>query len=75
MACGLLVDESRLARYACDPHDTLHQSYAGFWKFRGQRTRKIPAGAKIHASVFARMNNPANKYRPKNLPDKCQRVT
>ena len=75
MACGLLVDESRLARYACDPHDTLHQSYAGFWKFRGQRTRKIPAGAKIHAIVFARMNNPANKYRPKNLPDKCQRVT
>ena len=74
MACGLLVDASRLAGYACDPHDTLHQSYTGFWKFRGQRTRKIPAGAKIHDSVFVRMDNPANTYRPKNLPTQYRRV-
>ncbi len=74
MKCGLLLDYDRLAAYRPDPHATLHQSFAGFWKFRGQRTRKIPEGAKIHASVFERMANPANPYRPRNLPTEYQTV-
>ncbi len=74
MRQGLRVAHARLAEYQPDPHDTLHQSLTGFWKFRGQRTRKIPEGARIHASVFERMANPANHYRPTNLPTAYQTV-
>ncbi len=71
---GLRIDQNRLAQYRPEPHDSLHRSLAGFWKFRGQYTRKIPVGAKIHASVFERMDDPANRYRPKNLPTEYQTV-
>ena len=72
--CGLRVNEDALATYECDPHDKMHQSYKGFWKFRGQRTRNIPRGAIIHESVLERRNNPDNSYNPKNLPGLYKKV-
>lgn len=71
---GLRVDQGRLAEYPPNLHDSLHQSFTGFWKVRGRRTRKIPEAARIHASVFERMANPANHYQPRNLPAKYQTV-
>lgn len=68
-ACGLELDESRLARFSGDPHDEKHESYSGFWRFRGSRVRKIPEDALIHRSVIERIDNPANRYKPKNLPN------
>lgn len=66
---GLEVDENKLARFHADPHDKMHESFSGFWKFRGSRVRTIPDGALIHRSVIDRMGNPTNRYKPKNLPD------
>ena len=67
-ACGLRISERELAARRPDPHDALHPSFTGFWKIRGSRTRKIPEGARVHRSVFERMDNPGNRYRPGNLP-------
>ncbi|MEX0960755.1 MAG: DUF2235 domain-containing protein [Burkholderiales bacterium] len=66
--CGLDIDDNELQKRPPNPHDKLTESYSGFWKFRGSRTRKIAEGSRIHKSVKERMNNPANKYQPKNLP-------
>ena len=67
-ACGLRIRERELAGCRPDPHDALHPSYNGFWKVRGSRTRKIPEGARVHKSAIERMGDPANGYRPGNLP-------
>lgn len=67
-ACGLKVDEQRAARFHGNANDKIHQSYSGFWRIRGKRTRKIPEGSRIHRSVVDRMENSANRYQPKNLP-------
>ena len=66
---GLDVDDALVASMPGDHDDEIHESYSGFWKFRGSRARKIPEGALIHKSVFDRISNPANKYKPKNLPE------
>jgi len=66
---GLDVDDALVASMPGDHDDEIHESYSGFWKFRGSRARKIPEGALIHKSVFDRIRNQANKYKPKNLPD------
>lgn len=65
--CGLDIDTNALSQRPPNPHDKLTESFEGFWRFRGSRTRKIPEGAKIHKSVFDRINNPENNYHPKNL--------
>lgn len=67
-ACNILIDQDRLQNYVGNPHGAIHESYSGFWKFRGSRQRKIPDGAKLHQSVIDRINNAANKYKPKNIP-------
>lgn len=67
-ACGMEIDGDRAAEYIADPHDKMHESYSGFWKFRGSLVRKLPEGALIHSSVFERMEKHENRYRPKNLP-------
>ena len=73
VACGLRVSREKLAGYQPDPHDKIHRSFTGFWKFRGQRTRRIPEHARIHESVFERIAGPENKYHPRNLPaNYCQ---
>jgi uncharacterized protein (DUF2235 family) len=68
-SAGLDVDDDLVAAMPGDYNDKIHESYSGFWKFRGSRARKIPEGALIHKSVFDRMGNPENKYKPKNLPE------
>ncbi len=68
-SAGLDVDDALVATMPGDHNDKIHESYSGFWKFRGSRRRNIPEGALIHKSVFDRMGNAANKYKPKNLPE------
>ena len=68
-SCGLDIYDELASTMPGDHNDKIHESYTGFWKFRGSRRRKIPEGSLIHKSVFNRMSNPANKYKPKNLPD------
>jgi uncharacterized protein (DUF2235 family) len=67
--CGLMVDSQQAARFHENAHDKMHQSYKGFWRIRGKRTRKISEGSLIHRSVLDRIENPANRYKPKNLPE------
>ena len=74
VACGMRLEEDRLADRVGNPHDKLHQSFAGFWIFRGDEVREIPTGAKIHKSVFERRDDPKNDYQPDNLPAKYQKV-
>lgn len=68
-ACGLLVDEQQAGRFDENAHDKIHKSYSGFWRFRGGRKRNIPEGSLIHRSVFNRIENPGNRYKPENLPE------
>ncbi len=74
-ACGMQVDKARAAVYKPNPHDNMHESYSGFWIFRGKHVRKIPEGAMIHASVEERLKKKQNDYEPKNLPKKYKLVT
>lgn len=67
--CGLRVKADELAERRTDPLDELHQSFTGFWKVRGRSKRQIPDGARIHASVFERLEDAASRYLPDNLPD------
>ena len=69
-ACGLRLDEEALRhpRHQGDPLGTMHESFDGFWRFRGSRRRVIPQGARIHRSVLTRMSDPGSGYAPK-LPD------
>ena len=73
-ACGFRVDQDGLDRFAPDPHGPPHESYDGFWRFRGRRTRVIPPGARIHSSVIERMQHAANDYDPENLPAEYETV-
>ncbi len=67
-ARGLRIDRTELASRRADPLGVMHQSYTGLWKARGRRTRKIPEGARIHRSVFERLESSGARYHPKNLP-------
>ena len=74
MACKMKVNESKLAQYAPNPHDTLHDSRSGLWKIRGRHVRKIPEGAFIHHSAIKRRDKKNNKYNPGNLPSELKIV-
>ena len=66
-ACGADIDLDRLAtEYPGDALDEIHESYGGFWKFRGSRRRSIADDARIHTSVKERID--AGSYDPQNLP-------
>ena len=69
-AYGLRIDAAGLASRRPDPLGVMHQSYAGIWKARPRRTRKIPELARIHRSVVKRLESSRISYRPKNLPAK-----
>ncbi len=71
-ACGLHVDADALESPAHrgDPLGTMHESFGGFWRFRGSRRRVLPRGARIHRSVVARMRDEASRYAPR-LPKDC----
>jgi len=74
VASGLKVDPKRLAKHKPDPHDEIHESFDGFWLFRGDRRRKIPKNATVHQSVVDRMSRSANGYDPPNLPGRFRTV-
>ena len=74
-ACGMTIDNHRAAGYRGNPHDKLHDSYSGFWIFRGKHVRKIKNGAKIHKSVVERLQKQRPPYKPDNLPDKYKVVS
>lgn len=67
-ACGLRLTMPKHERLNPNPHGQGHRSDTGFWRVRGRSERDIPKGARIHRSVIARMDNPANRYQPNNLP-------
>jgi uncharacterized protein (DUF2235 family) len=66
-SCGMEVDTTRVAAYQSNPHDKLHDSYEGFWRFRGEHARTIPSGSLIHASVVERMEATSNQYKSTEL--------
>ena len=68
-AAEMDIDRQRLQRYRPNPNGLSQESYTGFWKFRGQRVRKIRAGSMVHRSVQVRMSNSSNRYTPRNLPN------
>jgi uncharacterized protein (DUF2235 family) len=74
-AAGMEVDMNRAAKYHPNPHDMMHESYEGFWIFRGTEVRRIPEGALIHSSVDERMRKGDNAYRPRNLPQNYKLVS
>ncbi|MCY3821790.1 MAG: DUF2235 domain-containing protein [Gammaproteobacteria bacterium] len=67
--CGLRLTMPTEERLKPNPHGEGHHSDTGFWRIRGRSARKIPDSARIHRSVIARMDNPANRYQPNNLPE------
>ena len=66
--CGLLVDNSELAKISYDSSAPMHNSYTLEWKLLGKTIRIIPENSFIHKSVFERIENKNCKYSPKNLP-------
>ena len=71
-SCGMHVDEVALRHpgHQGDPLGKMHESFSGFWRFRGSRRREIPEGARIHRSVIARRDDEESSYAPK-LPENC----
>ena len=66
---GGWADELKL-----NPSSLIHESRAGFWRMWRPAVRSVPEEAKIHKSVFDRMNSQTN-YRPQNLPDEYTEVS
>ena len=71
---GLRLKDGSLDNLNPDPSGQINESRKGLWRIWRPSARCIPESAKIHESVFARMNNPANGYCPRNLPDHYQKV-
>jgi uncharacterized protein (DUF2235 family) len=65
---GLLLREGWMDGLNPDPSGRIHESRKGMWLLWPPAKRRIPESAKIHGSVFSRMENSANRYRPRNLP-------
>ena len=73
-AAGMKIDASKLAGIKAqrNPVGKIHESYEKFWKFRGQKPRKIPVRSLIHKSVFERRDG-IGSYNPK-IPPSCTEV-
>ena len=74
-ACGMKIDMGRAAGYRGNPHDKMHESYSGFWTFRGTHIRRIENDAKIHKSVVERLKKQRPPYKPDNLPKQYKVVS
>lgn len=62
-ACGMKLDQGKLAEVNGDPHGEMHDSYEWPWHLRGKYKRQAPPGVKVHKSVKARMDGPLD-YKP-----------
>ena len=71
---GLRLKEDWANELNPDPSDLIHESRTGLWRIWRPAVRRIPEGAKIHKSVFDRMNSQTN-YQPQNLPDNYKEVS
>ena len=67
-ACGLAFRQERIAEFPPDPAGTLHASYEGGWRLRGEARRTIQDGATLHDSAARRLEA-VEDYAPPNLPD------
>jgi len=63
---GMILKESWRDGLAQDCKDKLHNSRKGFWTLWRKVDREIPEDAKIHKSVFDRMDKDKS-YQPKNV--------
>ncbi len=56
-----------------DPSGVISESRKGFWRIWRPAVREIPEGAKIHSSVFKRIDDTNTQYKPINLPKRWVR--
>ncbi len=68
-AAGMKIDLTKLSTIKAqrNPVGKIHESYEKFWKFRGQKGRKIPPKSHVHHSVIERRDGVAS-YNPKLPP-------
>ena len=71
---GLRLTEGWIGNLNPDPLGQINESWTYLWRILPPAVRHIPEGAKIHASVVRRMENPANHYQPRNLPTRRRKV-
>ena len=71
---GLRLKEGRTENLNPNPHGQIDESWKGVWRIWSPTMRRIPEFASIHSSVFKRMENPANRYQPRNLPAQYHEV-
>ncbi len=71
---GLRLKDGSLDSLNPDPSGQINESRKGLWRIWRPTERRVPESAKIHETVFTRMSNPENNYRPRNLPAKYVKV-
>ncbi len=64
---GLRMNREARAALEPDPLGMMHESYRGLWRLLGREPRAIPGDARIHESVFVRLEGDTG-YAPANLP-------
>ena len=65
---GLLLRSNWRESLCPDPMGEVKPSHQGPWYLMPKKKRRIPEGAKVHASVLLRMASSGVPYRPTNLP-------
>ena len=73
-AKGMRLKEGWVDGINPDPCGVISESRNGFWRLWRPAIREIPEGAKIHSSVFERIDDPATQYHPSNLPNRCIKI-
>ena len=71
---GLRLKEGWIENLNPNPYGQIDESWKGVWRIWRPTVRRIPEFASIHSSVFKRMENPANRYQPRNLPTQYHEV-
>ena len=71
---GLRLKEGRIENLNPNPHGQIDASRRSIWRIWPPTVRDIPEFANIHSSVFRRMENPPNRYQPRNLPAQYHEV-
>lgn len=71
---GLRLKDGWIENLNPNPCGQIDASRKGIWRIWRPTVRRIPEFANIHSSVFKRMENPANRYQPRNLPAQYHEV-
>ena len=71
---GLRLQDGWMDTLNPNPSGRIHDSRRGLWHVWRPVPRRIPESSKIHASAFRRMEDAANRYKPRNLPDRYYQV-